>query len=76
VEHNVGSIDAVVRWVLAAVFFGVSLLFNQNWVVALVTAVATVVMVATALTRSCPIYWVFGFTTCPRSTAALKGQGG
>jgi len=76
VEHNVGRIDAVVRGVLAAVFFGISLFFNQNWALALVTAVAAVVLVATALTRSCPIYWVFGFTTCPRSPTALKGQGG
>lgn len=75
-KHNVGRIDAVIRWFLAAIFFGISLAYNQSPAIALLAAAAAVVMVATALTRTCPIYWVLGIDTCPRNPAAPRQAGG
>ena len=73
-ERNVGKLDAGLRWLLAAFFFTLSLVANHNQAVALLAAVAAVVMVATTLTRMCPLYWLFGFNTCPRNLVAPRGS--
>jgi len=72
-EHNVGKIDSRIRWILAAVFFAISLGFNGNPAIGLLAAVVALVLVATALTRACPLYHLFGLKTCPRNPAARPG---
>jgi hypothetical protein len=76
VEHNVGRIDAGIRWFLAAALFGFSLVLNESPAFALLAAVAAVVMVGTAVTRSCPLYQLLGIRTCPRSPTATPHRGG
>jgi hypothetical protein len=76
VERNVGRIDAAIRWSLAVVFFGASLVLNGIPVVALAAAVLALVMVATALTGSCPLYRLLGISTCPRNPATPRHAGG
>jgi hypothetical protein len=67
VETNMGRIDAGLRWTLAAVLFGVSLILSDRPAIGLLAAVAAVVMVGTAVTRSCPLYHLLGIRTCPKS---------
>ena len=69
-EQNVGRADAWVRWMLAAVLFVASVVFNADAWLSLGSATATLVMVATALTRRCPLYTLLGLTTCPRQPAS------
>jgi hypothetical protein len=63
-EHNVGRIDAGVRYVAAAVLFAISLLFNDSPGISLVSALAALVMAATAISGRCPLYTILGINTC------------
>lgn len=63
---NVGSTDAIVRWIFAAVFFAAAVVFNAIPVVTLMAAVLGLVMAGTALTRSCPLYTILGLNTRER----------
>lgn len=53
----------MIRGFLAVVFFAASLYFNALAWVSLVTALLALVMIATALTRKCPLYTVAGVNT-------------
>lgn len=66
-KTNVGSTDAFIRWVLAAVFVAVAVAFNASPIIALVAALLALVMAGTALTRVCPLYSLFGFDSSQRS---------
>jgi len=68
-KHNVGILDGAVRWVLAAAFLAASLTLPGRSVLALLAAVAGLVMIATALQRTCPLYSLLGINTCPRDPA-------
>lgn len=62
--QNVGSLDRIVRLVLAAVAAGAGLYFQSWWgLLGLVPAV-------TALVSWCPLYALFGLSSCE-----LKGAG-
>jgi hypothetical protein len=63
-KPNVGSADAVVRWILAALFFIAALVWNHIPAVALLSAVLALAMAGTALTRVCPVYRLLGLSTC------------
>ncbi len=65
-KANVGSADAVVRWILAALFYIAALVWNHIPWLALLSALLALVMAATALTRVCPIYRLLGLSTCKR----------
>lgn len=58
---NVGSVDKVIRLILAAVFF--SLFFflqgDLKWL-----ALIGIVPLVTALASWCPLYSIFGIKTC------------
>ena len=62
---NVGSTDKIVRLVLALVAFGFAFVTGIGTVIGIVLLVVGVVLAATALTGFCPIYRVFGMSTCP-----------
>lgn len=62
-KANVGGTDAIIRWALAIIFFGLAIAFNSAPAIALVTALLALVMAATALTKVCPIYNVLGVDT-------------
>jgi hypothetical protein len=54
------------RLAVAAALFGVSLLFNTSPGISLVSALAALVLAATALSGRCPLYTLLGITTHPR----------
>lgn len=64
-KKNVGKADKVIRIILAVVL-GV-LYFNGTitgtW--GIVALVVGVIMLVTAFMGSCPLYSVFGFSSCP-----------
>lgn len=64
-HHNEGTIDRIVRLVIAAaaVVLGVAVGFGS--VVGVVAAVVAVVMVVTAAVGFCPLYALLGVSTCP-----------
>lgn len=65
-KQNVGTVDRVVRIVVALVL-GVLVLTGQvSGVLAIVLGVAAVALLATALIGFCGLYTVLGISTCPR----------
>jgi Protein of unknown function (DUF2892) len=69
-KQNMGSIDRILRIIIAAVF-GL-LYFNGivtgTWGIVLLALGG--VFVLTSLAGSCPLYSIFGFNTCPGKTGA------
>lgn len=64
-KRNVGHVDKIVRYVLAALLAVAGiLLFNSVLWLALIALVLAVVLVATSLMSFCPLYRLFGLTTC------------
>lgn len=67
-EKNVGTADAVVRLVIAAVLAAVAIVFVGDFPLAALAALGAIVMTATAVTGRCPLYRVVGISTCgPRA---------
>lgn len=62
---NVGSTDKIVRLVLALVALVVALLTGLGSVLGIVLLVVAAVLAVTAFTGFCPLYRVFGLSTCP-----------
>jgi hypothetical protein len=60
---NMGSADACIRWVVAMVFGVATVVLGGSWWAALATAAGAVFAGATALTRSCPLYDLVGWST-------------
>ena len=64
-KKNVGNPDKIVRIILAIVL--VALYFTNvitgTW--GIVALVAAAIMVVTSLMSSCPLYSIFGFSSCP-----------
>lgn len=64
-KRNVGNIDRIVRILLAAV---IAVLYFTNVIsgtVAIVAGILAVIFAATSLVSFCPIYALFGMSTCP-----------
>ncbi len=63
-KKNVGSIDKIVRVIIAIVtaYFANQGNFESNWISIALYAVA-IIMLATSLMGSCPIYSLIGFKT-------------
>lgn len=75
-RRNVGSADAVVRWILAALFYVAALVWNHIPWLALLSALLALVMAGTALTRVCPVYRLLGISTCkPEENETGRGTG-
>ncbi len=64
-DQNVGRADAGIRWALAAILFTVSVIFSAKLWLSLAAAIAALVLVATALTRKCPLFTFLGVSSCP-----------
>jgi hypothetical protein len=64
-HRNEGTIDRIVRLVIAAaaIVLGVAVGFGS--VVGIIAAVVAVIMVVTAAIGFCPLYAVLGVSTCP-----------
>ncbi len=69
-KQNMGSIDRILRVIIAAVF---GLLYFNGIVTGtwgIVLLVLGGVFVLTSLVGSCPLYSIFGINTCPSKTGA------
>ncbi|UCF39535.1 MAG: DUF2892 domain-containing protein [Gemmatimonadota bacterium] len=60
---NVGKVDAVIRGGLAVACLCVAVIMNRDTVVSLSAALCAILFAATALTRHCPLYELFGRRT-------------
>ena len=62
-KANVGTLDRVVRLLLAAAFFSLFFILpgNQKWL-----GLVGVVPLLTGLVQRCPLYTLFGIRTCRR----------
>ncbi|HHG89717.1 MAG TPA: DUF2892 domain-containing protein [Devosia sp.] len=61
-KNNMGTLDRILRLVLGAVLVGVFFMFPDagwRWL-----ALIGIVPLATAIIGSCPIYSIFGLSTC------------
>jgi uncharacterized membrane protein len=65
-KKNMGSIDRVIRVVLAVAFGVLVLTGTVNGVLAIILGVLAVVFLGTAAIGFCPLYAPFGISTCPR----------
>lgn len=63
---NVGRIDAWIRGALSIVFLVLAAVFSAQPLVSLVAALLALLLAATALTRSCPLYTILGMSTRAR----------
>ena len=66
-KHNVGSIDRIVRYVIALILVITGLFIGPATGVSIVLYVFAGVLAATATVRFCGIYTLFGLSTCPRT---------
>ena len=64
-KKNVGNLDKVVRIILAIVLLALYFtnVITGTWGILLLVAAA--ILVLTSLMSSCPLYSVFGFSSCP-----------
>lgn len=69
-KQNMGSIDRILRIVIAAVF--VVLYFNGivTGTVGIILLVLAGVFVLTSLVGFCPLYTIFGLNTCSKKAGA------
>jgi len=58
-KKNVGKTDKVIRLVLGVIIAAAGIYFKSWW------GLLAIVPVATALINFCPIYRIFGLSTCP-----------
>ncbi len=65
-KKNVGSIDKIVRVVLALVFAGLYFGGVVTGYLGIALVVFGVVFLATSFMSFCPLYTLFGMSTCPR----------
>jgi len=65
-KKNVGTIDAVIRFVAAALIAALIYLKVITGTLAIVLGIAAVAFVITGLTGRCMLYSLFGFRTCPK----------
>jgi hypothetical protein len=68
-SNNVGRSDAALRWVVALLLLLLSASLQDRPLVALAVGFLGVSVLSTALFRICPLYTLFGISTCRRSQA-------
>jgi hypothetical protein len=67
-SHNVGRLDAAIRWLTGAVALAHALMGSQGTVLSFGELVGALILTGTAMTRTCPIYSVLGLHTAPESS--------
>ncbi|HMS13396.1 MAG TPA: DUF2892 domain-containing protein [Microthrixaceae bacterium] len=63
--HNVGSVDRIVRIVVAAAAIGIAAAVGFGSIGGVVLLVVAAIMAVTAAVGSCPLYRLVGVNTCP-----------
>lgn len=62
-KKNVGTIDKIVRLLLALVFIGLFFSHTVTGAVGVVLLVLAGMLILTSLISACPLYWPFGIHT-------------
>ena len=65
-KKNMGTIDRVVRIVIALVFSTLYFTGTVSGTLGIILLVLGGVFVATSLISFCPLYKIFGLSTCPK----------
>lgn len=73
-KHNEGTIDRILRAAAAVAALVVAALIGFGTVAGIVLTVVAVVLGVTAATGFCPLYRVFGISTCPVRTSATPRE--
>jgi hypothetical protein len=60
-KHNVGKADKVIRIILAIIIAGLGYYFKSWW------GLVAIVPLATAFMNFCPLYPIFGISTCKKN---------
>ncbi|MBL8000579.1 MAG: DUF2892 domain-containing protein [Flavobacteriales bacterium] len=68
-KPNMGSVDRIIRIVLAIAFIGLYAMGTVSGTLGTVLLVLGIVFLGTALVRFCPLYAPFGISTCPTKKA-------
>ncbi|MCB9284665.1 MAG: DUF2892 domain-containing protein [Lewinellaceae bacterium] len=68
-KKNLGSVDRVVRIVLALVFGGLFFGKVVTGTLGIILLVLGVVFLLTSLVNFCPLYMLFGLSTAPKKDA-------
>ncbi len=63
-KQNMSSLDRNVRWILAIVMATLYFTGMVTGALGIVLLVATVIFAVTGMVKFCPIYSVFGISTC------------
>jgi hypothetical protein len=64
-KKNMGSADKIVRIILAAVFATLFFTGTVTGILGIVLVILGGVFLATSLISFCPLYSIFGMSTCP-----------
>mgnify|MGYP003636485065 CR=1 FL=1 len=64
-KKNVGNIDKVIRVIIAIVAGALYFTGTVTGVLGYVALAVGVIMVATAAMSRCPLFAIFGFSSCP-----------
>jgi len=63
-KNNVGTIDRVLRAIIGVILIAAFFMYAHTvWV--WVGLIVGLILLATALMSSCPLYSIFGLSTCP-----------
>ena len=65
-KQNVGTVDAIVRYLLGAVIIVIGFYYHSWW------GLLGLLPLATAVFRFCPGYFPFGISTCKACKAGKK----
>ena len=65
-KKNVGTVDRIVRVVIALLVGALIVTGQLTGVLAIILGVFAIVFLATSVLSFCPLYTLFGISTCPR----------
>lgn len=65
-QKNMSSIDKIIRLIVSAIFVGLFFTGQVTGTVGIVLLVLAGVFTLTSLVSFCPLYAVFGISSCPR----------
>ena len=66
-KQNKSSLDRNVRWVLAVVMAALYFTGTVSGTLGIVLLAAAVIFAVTGLVKICPLYSIFGISTCPKN---------
>ena len=69
-KKNVGTLDSMIRLTLAVIVTLLYLFNVINTMTAMIFLVVGLILFFTSITRVCPIYMLFGFSSCERRKRA------